>query len=142
MLLSNQITFFTARHSNSGVPLAQIRLAKALQRRGYKVDYVIGYVPEDLSIPVVQGVNVISLNVSRAHKLILPILSYLRKTRPDVIFTAEDHLNVIVALAVILSGSRAKLSASSRVTPYDTYSSKLLSKRWVLKKLHPSNYHS
>jgi glycosyltransferase involved in cell wall biosynthesis len=50
-----------------------------------------------------------------------------------VIFTAEDHLNAIVTLAAILTGSKAKLSASSRITPYRVYSDKLFSKKWVLK---------
>lgn len=130
-----RISLFTARQSVSGVPLAQIRLAKALQRRGYEVEYVVGYVPDDVPVPEIQDVNVINLNVDRTYKLALPILFYLWKHQPDVIFTAEDHLNIVVALAVILSGSKAKLSASSRVTPHDTYSGKLFSKKWVLKQL-------
>jgi glycosyltransferase involved in cell wall biosynthesis len=112
-----------------------MRLAKALQRRGYEVEYIIGYVPHNISVPAIQGVSVVNLNIDRTYRLTLPIVSYLRKKQPDVIFTAEDHLNVVVTFAAILSGSKAKLSASSRVTPYDTYSSKLFSKGWVLKQL-------
>lgn len=133
--MSKKIIFFIARHSRSGVPLAQIRLAKALYRRGYKVEFVIGFVPDSISVPVIEGICVINLNMPRTYKLLLPIISYIRASQPDVIFTAEDHLNAIVTLAVILAGSKAKLSASSRVTPYDTYSNKLFSKRWVLKQL-------
>jgi glycosyltransferase involved in cell wall biosynthesis len=133
--MAKKITFFIARHSRSGVPLAQIRLAKSLHRHGYEVEFVIGYVPYRLPIPSIDGIRVINLNTPRTFKALLPIISYIRERQPDVIFTAEDHLNAIVTLAAILTGSKAKLSASSRVTPYDTYSNKLFSKRWVLKQL-------
>ena len=49
--------------------------------------------------------------------------------------SAEDHLNSIVLIAAIASGSKAKISCSSRVTPYDTYSSVLFTKRWFLKQV-------
>lgn len=133
--MAKKIAFFIATYSSTGVPLAQIRLAKALHRRGYLVEFVIGHVPDSLSTPQIDGIRVTNLDIPRTYKLIFPIISYLRKIKPDVIFAAEDHLNAIVALAVVLVGSKAKLSASSRVTPYDTYSDKLFSKRWILKHL-------
>lgn len=133
--MNTKITFFIARHSRSGVPLAQIRLAKALHRRGYQVEFVIGFVPNAVSAPEIEGIRVINLDIPRTHKQLLPIIAYIRANNPEVIFTAEDHLNAIVTLAVILVGSKAKLSASSRVTPYDTYSNRLFSKKWVLKHL-------
>lgn len=131
--MNKKITFFIATHSSTGVPLAQIRLAKALYRRGHHVEFVIGYVPNDLSIPDIEGIRVINLNMPRTYKLLFPIISYLSKVQPDVVFTAEDHLNAIVALAALLAGSKAKLSASSRITPYRVYSDRLFSKKWVLK---------
>lgn len=131
--MAAQITFFIATYSSTGVPLSQIRLAKALHRRGYQVTFVIGYVPRGLVAPEIEGIQVINLNIPRTYKLLFPIISYLRKVRPDVVFTAEDHLNAIVALATLLAGSKAKLSASSRITPYRVYSDRLFSKKWVLK---------
>ena len=132
--MSKRVSFFIARYSYSGVPLAQIRLAKALRRRGYQVEFVIGYISENMTEPQIEGIKVVSFNKPRTYKLILPILSYIKQRRPDVVFTAEDHLNAIVTVALILARSKAKLSASSRVTPYDTYSNNIFSKRWVLKQ--------
>ncbi|MDO8334789.1 MAG: glycosyltransferase [Nitrosomonas sp.] len=133
--MNKKIAFFIARYSRSGVPLAQIRLAKAWLRRGYKVEFIIGYVPDNLTVPDIEGIRVINLNLPRTYKQLLPIILYIRANQPDVIFTAEDHLNAIVTLAVIVTRSKAKLSASSRVTPYDTYSNRIFSKRWILKQL-------
>ena len=132
--MKNGIAFFVARYSSTGVPLAQIRLAKALHRRGYSVDFIIGYIPDGLSLPEIDGIRVVNLDTSRTYKMLLPIISYLGKNQPEVIFSAEDHLNAIVAFAAIFSGSRAKLSASSRITPFRVYSNKIFTRKWLLKQ--------
>lgn len=130
-----RVTFFVARYSRSGVPLAQIRLAKAFHREGHEVDILFGFVPEGLELPVVDGISIAELGISRTYRQLLPIIKHISKNKPDIVFSAEDHLNAIVTMALILAGSKAKLSVSSRVTPYDTYSNKLFSKRWFLKKI-------
>ena len=114
--MSQRICFFIARYSHSGVPLAQLRLAKAFLQRGHKIDFVIGYVPLGLSLPADLGFEILNLNEPRTFKLLAPILGILRNNQPDVIFSAEDHLNAVVTMAVHLTGSRAKLSVSSRVS--------------------------
>ena len=84
-------------------------------------------------------IKIIFLNKFRVIGMLLPLIKYLILNKPKIIFSAEDHLNVIVVLAKILSFSKAKISTSSRVTPIDTYydSDKLFSKGWLLKKLYP-----
>jgi glycosyltransferase involved in cell wall biosynthesis len=62
-------------------------------------------------------------------------MRHLRHARPDVVFSAEDHLNVLVVIALILTNSKARMSGSSRVTPFDTYSDRIFSKRWLLKQM-------
>lgn len=135
--MSQRICFFIARYSHSGVPLAQLRLAKAFLQRGHRIDFVIGYIPSGLSLPAELGFEITHLNQPRTFKLLAPIAGILRNNHPDVIFSAEDHLNAVVTMAVYFTGSRAKLSVSSRVTPYDTYSDRVLSKGWILKKVNP-----
>jgi glycosyltransferase involved in cell wall biosynthesis len=119
----------------SGVPLAQLRFARAFADRGHEVDLVIGRVDPQCELPELPGVKVINLNRGNVRDLLIPLWQYLRNTTPDVVFSAEDHLNAIVLLAAIISGSKAKISASSRVTPFDTYSDTPFSKRWLLKCL-------
>jgi glycosyltransferase involved in cell wall biosynthesis len=124
-----------AIHAISGVPLAQLRFARALADRGHEVDLVIGRIDPPSELPELPGVNVVNVNRRNVRQLLIPLWQYLRSTKPDVVFSAEDHLNTIVLLAAILSGSKAKISGSSRVTPFDTYSNTPFSKRWVLKCL-------
>jgi glycosyltransferase involved in cell wall biosynthesis len=130
-----KIAFFIARYSRSGVPLAQMRLAKAFHRQGFAVDFVVGYVPEGIAHPSAEGIRVIVLGRARAAAMFMPICRYLRSERPGVVFSAEDHLNFVVTAAMLVTRSKAKLSVSSRVTPFDTYSNRVFTKRWFLKQI-------
>ena len=135
-----KICVVTPVYAIAGVPLAQIRLARALSERGHDVDLVIGYVAPHYQLPDVIGVNVLVWNKPKVRQMLFPMWKYLRTVKPDVVFSAEDHLTAIVLSASILSGSKAKISGSSRVLPSDrlAYSNKLLSKGWLLKQLMKS----
>jgi glycosyltransferase involved in cell wall biosynthesis len=119
----------------AGVPLAQLRFAMALAEGGNEVDLVLGKVNEGHVLPPVPGVNVIVLNRPNVRSMFFPLCAYLRQSRPEIVFSAEDHLNVVVILAAIAVRSKAKVSGSSRVTPFDTYSDVPFTKRWILKQL-------
>ena len=128
-----KVAFFTARFSHSGVPLAQIRLAKLFLRRGYDVDFILGYVPDKLELPLLEGIKTIVFDRPRVITMFDLVMKCLHTNKPDIVISAEDHLNAVVLLSAMLTRSNAKISVSSRVTPFDTYSNKLFSKRWVLK---------
>lgn len=130
-----KICVVTPLFAIAGVPLAQLRFARALANMGHDVDLLIGRVDAQYKLPPTDGVNVQVFNQPNVRGMLLPLWRYLRLMKPDVVFSAEDHLNAVVLLAAIASGSRAKISGSSRVTPYDTYSKVLFSKRWILKQL-------
>ena len=114
------MVFFTARYSHSGVPLAQIRLAKLFLRRGYDVDFILGYVQNSLEVPNLKGINTIIFNRPRVITMFDLVMKYLYTNKPDIIISAEDHLNAVVLLSAMLTRSQAKISVSSRVTPFDT----------------------
>ncbi len=130
-----KICVITPRFAIAGVPLAQLRFARALAHIGHDVDLVVGFVDPLYKLPPVETVNVVQWQEPHVRGMFLPFCKYLQAVKPDVVFSAEDHLNAIVLLAAIAVCSKAKISGSSRVTPFDTYSSKPFSKRWVLKQL-------
>ena len=51
-----KITVVTPVYAMAGVPLAQIRFARALAKRGHIVDLIVGYVSPKYSFPEVSGV--------------------------------------------------------------------------------------
>jgi len=118
------------------VPLAQVRFARALARYGHDVDLVIGHIKEGYEFTPPSELNCLILECRNVRSMFKPLKIYFSSNHIDVIFSAEDHLNAIVTLANIFSGSKAKISASSRVTPFDTYSNTIFTKRWVLKNIN------
>ena len=136
-----KIAVITSNYSISGVPLAQIRFARALANRGHEVELVFGYIDACCQVPQTPEITVRNLNKPQARSMLFPLAKYFKTYSPDVVFTAEDHLNAFVLLAAILSGTKAKISGSSRVTPYDTYPERLFSKGTVLKVLMKAVMH-
>jgi len=119
----------------AGVPLAQIRLSRALSKKGYKVDLIFGNIQDRKIISELENINIIDFKKKNIRSIILKLCLYLINKKPDIIFSAEDHLNIIVSICAIITGSKVKISASSRVTPFDTYSKEIFTKRWFLKFL-------
>ena len=130
-----RISVVTPRFGLGGVPFAQIRFARALAKRGHEVDLVVGYVQPEYKFPSTSGVNVHLWSQPKVRGMLFPLMRYLRSVKPDVVFSAEDHMNTITLLAAMFSGSKAKISGSSRVAPSDTYSDLPFPRRWMLKQL-------
>lgn len=129
-----KIYVITPNYTIAGVPLAQLRFARALLNKGFQVELIVGNVPEPYQIPYVEGLEITVLDKGHARKMLFPLMKFFKLKKPKLVFSAEDHLNVIVLLAAMISRSDAKISCSSRVTPFDTYSDKFFSKRWFLKQ--------
>jgi glycosyltransferase involved in cell wall biosynthesis len=129
-----KICVLAARYALSGVPLAQLRFARELATLGHDVDLVYGMANPGYKLPSSDLFNVLSLNKHRVLGMLLPLIQYFKEQKPEVVFSAGDHLNVVVLIAALISGTPAKISCSSRVTPYDTYSNTPFTKRWILKQ--------
>jgi glycosyltransferase involved in cell wall biosynthesis len=133
--MNMKISVVAARYAISGVPLAQLRFARALAASGHEVELIYGLINHGYSLPTPDGISVRVMNQQRVMGMLIPLIRYFMRQNPDVVFSAGDHLNVVVLLAALISRSKAKISCSSRVTPFDTYSSIPFSKRWILKLL-------
>lgn len=129
-----RICVVVARFSFTGVPLTQIRFARALAARGHQVDLVFGQVPPGTQLPDIGEAKLVVLGRAAASGMLFPLCRHLRRTKPDAIFSSQDNLNGFVLLAAILTRSRAKISGSSRVNPFYTYSNRRFTRKWVYKQ--------
>ena len=110
----------------NGPSLAQLRLSKAFAQRGYHVDilFLKRYYKYSLNRYKIKNLRFINFNKNRSLELILPLAWYLFKKKPNIVFSAGDHLNLVSIISCLISFSKCKLSLSSRVSPYDTYKNK------------------
>lgn len=128
-----KICVIAGRYGLSGVPLAQYRLARALAKLGHEVVLVFGSVNPGCTLPSSEKFKILTLNKNRVSLMFFNLIKIVKYKNFDLIFSAGDHLNAMVLFAAIVSRSIIKISCSSRVTPYDTYSDKKFSKGWFLK---------
>jgi glycosyltransferase involved in cell wall biosynthesis len=116
----------------AGVPLAQLRFARALKKRGHSVEFIIGRKDPKFKYEKLPGVIFNILNVRSTKSMLPGIMKNIKNKNPDIIFSAEDHMTIWVLIAVILLNSRILVSGSSRVGSLDleAYGGKLFSKHW------------
>ncbi len=134
--INTDIVVITPTYGLSGVPLAQCRLARALAEENSKVTLIIGNNSSRFQLPHIPNTVIRVLNKRRVIFMIIPIIRLFIFSRPKLVFSAEDHLNIIILICALITNNTAKICCSSRVTPYDTYSNKLLTKKWFLKCLY------
>ena len=128
-----KICVIAGRYGLSGVPLAQLRFARSLSKLGHEVELVFGSVNAGNKIPHSQNFKITTLNKKRVLSMFFNLIDIVKNKHFDLIFSAGDHLNAVVLLSAIISRSSIKISCSSRVTPFDTYSNYVFSKGWILK---------
>ncbi|SFR99019.1 glycosyltransferase [Sphingomonas jatrophae] len=128
-----KICVAVARFSFTGVPLAQIRLARALAARGHDVELLFGEAPQS-GLPDMGGARLVILGCASVRQMVGPLCAYLRRAQPDVVFSSQDHLNGAMLLAAILTRSRAKISGSCRVNPFYTYSNRPFTRKWLFRQ--------
>jgi len=116
----------------AGVPLAQLRFARALKKRGHNVEFIIGNQDKEFAYQEIPEVNFNILNVQSSKGMLPGIMKHIKNKKPDIIFSAEDHMTIWVLIAVILLNSKTLVSGSSRVGALDleAYGGKLFSKYW------------
>ncbi len=129
-----KVCVLCSRFSRTGVPLAQIRLARALVSAGCDVDLIFGYIDVEENLENLEGVKIILWQCRRAMYMLPGLIKYIYQNKPDLIITAEDNTNAFLLLASILTRAKSKITASSRISPETVYSDKFFSRGWLLKK--------
>jgi len=98
-----------------GVERMTLHLAEYFIKHGYRVDLIVINPKGEYAAHIPAGVRVISLSKKQAKAAVPAMISYFRKQKPDIIFSAKDYLNVLVIFAKKVSRSNATLLVSSRV---------------------------
>jgi glycosyltransferase involved in cell wall biosynthesis len=100
-----------------GVQKIQIKIANELISRGYVVDALIFFDNGPLKSHLDDGVNRIYMKSRSVKYSLAGLIKYILVKKPMIILSAEDHINVLIILAKILTRSIVKISVSCRVSP-------------------------
>ncbi len=99
-----------------GAEKVNVHLANGLAERGYRVDMVLFEARGEFLADLKPSVRVVDLKASRMVRAIPPLAKYLRNTRPAVVISALDHVNIGVIVARQLSGTKVPVVVTIHAT--------------------------
>ena len=109
-----KIAMFLPSLGGGGAEKSIVRLAAAFDRRGIKVDLVVGTADGPVRDDVPPGVTLVDLGRPRVATALSGLVGYLRRERPAVLFSAMYHANLVAILAHGLARSSSRLVISER----------------------------
>jgi len=102
------VALFTTYLGSGGAERVTVNLAKGFRDYGLEVDLVLTRSgPRQYEIP--SGVRLIDIGAPRIYAALPGIIRYLRRTKPDIVLSADAAVNVTVLLAWRLAHSRARI---------------------------------
>ena len=119
-----------------------VDLANAFAGRGYTADILVLKPVGQLESHVEPNVRVISLDRGRMALSLFPLISYLRREKPEVILALEEYSHLLSILARKFSGSKTRVvlrignMLSELFKRYEGFKNKLLPflVKWLYKK--------
>jgi glycosyltransferase involved in cell wall biosynthesis len=114
------------REGGGGAQRAMVRFANGLQRRGYVVTIAFLLDGKAYDAELDPAIRRVTLGGGRLGLAVPALAAFLRRERPDTLFTTEPASNVICVLAKLLSRVPARVvireglypSIARRVSPY------------------------
>jgi glycosyltransferase involved in cell wall biosynthesis len=97
-----------------GVQRSMLILSKGLVEHGYQVDLILVKAQGPFLNRVPENVRMIDLCASRALSSLPNLVVYLRENNPDVLISAQTHINAVAILARWLSRVKTKLVVTER----------------------------
>ena len=108
---SGKISIYIDCLQGYGADKVLVKLANGLVEQGVSVDLIVAQKIVNPNLKIDNLVNVIQLNSSRFNpvKNVVCLLRYIRKNKPECLLSSIHFNNVILASALFLSNTKAKL---------------------------------
>lgn len=118
------IALFLPSLAGGGAEKQVVLLANGLVAKGIKVDLVLAQAKGPYLSMVSDKVHIVGLKSSRVLFSLPKLISYLRKHKPKILFSAMDYANVMALIANFFAANYSKCVVSVRIhlTSNVTYS--------------------
>lgn len=103
-----KIAFHFPKLASGGVEKMRIILARELIERGVEVDFVLCSAEGEYLEQVPPKVRIVDLKASRTIKSLLPLVRYIKTTKPDYLISSLGPQNIISILAKKLCSVETK----------------------------------
>jgi glycosyltransferase involved in cell wall biosynthesis len=106
------VALFLPALYSGGAERVMLNLAGELVARGHRVDLVLAKAEGPYLDAIPAGVRLVDLGCRRTVTAVWPLVRYLRRKRPEALYAAIDHANVVALLANRLAGDRSRVVVS------------------------------
>jgi len=103
------VAVFLTDLSGGGAERSMLDLATGIARRGLQVDLLLASATGPYLADVPAEVRLVDLEARRVSRAIMPLAAYLRRERPDVLFTTLHHTSLAASIARILARTSTPL---------------------------------
>jgi glycosyltransferase involved in cell wall biosynthesis len=111
---SKRIALFFPSLKAGGVQRFMLTLGAGLQADGYDVDFVLVEAKGPFLDQTPTGIRIIDLKSKRAVTALPALVRYLKSETPEVMISAQTHINVIAIIACRLVNAKTRLVISER----------------------------
>lgn len=113
--MNQRIAIFIANLNGGGVQRVYLNLAGGLIKQGLRVDLIVGQSETKNTRLIPADVRVFNLNQRRSFFTLRGLVKYIKKEQPDVLLTAQTHINLIGIIAKMLSRRKIRLVVSEHI---------------------------
>ncbi|WP_062237241.1 glycosyltransferase [Fictibacillus sp. FJAT-27399] len=131
--MSKKIALFLPSLRGGGAERVMLNIAKGLVTDGYDVDLVVINSEGAYLSQVPSNVRIVDLEAPRVFQSLLPLIKYLKQSKPYSILCAMNHINIIGVLAVKL----AKVNTRIVISEHNNLTQSLLHSRNYRDKILP-----
>jgi glycosyltransferase involved in cell wall biosynthesis len=135
----SRIAVFLPNLRGGGAERAMLLFAREALDRGLRVDIVVGRADGPFGRLVPPGCTVVDLGRGRVLAAIPALARYLRRTRPDALYSTLAHCNIAALLASRLACAGVRVVVREAVVPISSDDAKTVSGH-VIRHLIPIVY--
>lgn len=117
----NSVAFYIPSFGRGGVERTAVNLAAEFVKHGVRVDIVTFRADPEMLDEFPDSVNIVDLASGRTLTSLPKLISYLRRTKPKVLISAQAHANIIAVLAAKISRSKTKIVLTERLALKSTW---------------------
>jgi glycosyltransferase involved in cell wall biosynthesis len=137
---SRKIALLLPNLDGGGAERVTLRLAAELTRRGHRIDLVVAHHGGELLELLPPGVRIIELGAKRIRGSIGPLVSYLRRERPEALQASLWPYTLVAVIARAVARTSTRVMVVDHSTLSEQYPGKSLSSqmvRWTIRLLYP-----
>lgn len=107
--MGRSLTIYLPDMSGGGIERLQLDLVPVFIAAGYEVTLLLGAARGALYTQVPAEVRVVSLNAPRQMRALIPIVRYLRRTRPAILIVSTEHTSIVSLWARAIARSPTRI---------------------------------